>query len=218
LNTGHLRALQNQKCLTDRALPFAQGQDKREIFAIKSKRPAALAVALLAMLVTARGQIFVSVNNGFNGLSAVGEYNLNGTPVNTSLITGLNVPSGIVVSGGNLFVANAGSGTIGEYTTSGATVNASLLTVDANDDNQLAASGSELFVTIRNSGDGGGGVAEYTLGNTPGTVSSSDPSFITGLYEPTGIAVEFVPKLSTWTLLAGGLLALISVTIKRRRA
>jgi hypothetical protein len=177
LNTGHLRALQNQKCLTDRALPFAQGQDKREIFAIKSKRPAALAVALLALLVTARGQIFVSVNNGFNGLSAVGEYNLNGTPVN-----------------------------------------ANLLTVDANDDNQLAASGSELFVTIRNSGDGGGGVAEYTLGNTPGTVSSSDPSFITGLYEPTGIAVEFVPKLSTWTLLAGGLLALISVTIKRHRA
>jgi hypothetical protein len=47
--------------------------------------------------------------------------------VNASLISGFNVPSGIAVSGSNLFVTNYYNGMIGEYTTSGATVNASLI-------------------------------------------------------------------------------------------
>jgi len=45
--------------------------------------------------------------------------------VNASLISGLNGPLGIAISGSDLFVVNGT--TIGEYTTSGATVNASLV-------------------------------------------------------------------------------------------
>ena len=47
--------------------------------------------------------------------------------MNASLVSGLNAPGGIAVSGSTLFVTNTNSGTIGEYTTSGATVNASLV-------------------------------------------------------------------------------------------
>jgi hypothetical protein len=64
----------------------------------------------------------ISYGNG------IGEYNADGTPVNTSFITGLVWPSGLAVSGNDLFVANEIGGVIGEYTTSGATVNASLIT------------------------------------------------------------------------------------------
>ena len=46
--------------------------------------------------------------------------------MNTSLVSGLNSPTGIAVDGSNLFVAN-GNGTIGEYTTSGATVSDPLI-------------------------------------------------------------------------------------------
>ena len=62
------------------------------------------------------------------GRGIVGEYTTSGATVNASLITGLNAPYGIAVSGSNLFVANSFSGTVGKYTTSGATVNASLIT------------------------------------------------------------------------------------------
>ena len=59
---------------------------------------------------------------------AIGEYNAaTGATVNATLISGLNGPGGIAISGGNLFVANFASGTIGEYTLSGETVNASLI-------------------------------------------------------------------------------------------
>jgi len=64
----------------------------------------------------------------------IGEYGLNGSPVNASLISGLHDPNGIAISGNNLFVAEnqlfeafENNGTIGEYTTSGTTVNATLI-------------------------------------------------------------------------------------------
>ncbi len=47
--------------------------------------------------------------------------------VNASLISGLIAPSGIAVSGGDLFITDLQAGTIGEYNTSGATVNAALI-------------------------------------------------------------------------------------------
>jgi len=49
--------------------------------------------------------------------------------VNAALISGLDEPFGIAVSGSDLFVTNTATGTIGEYTTSGATVNAALIPV-----------------------------------------------------------------------------------------
>ena len=87
------------------------------------------------------GQIFVS-NNG-NG--TIGEYNLDGTTVNASLVSALHGAQGVAVSGSDLFVANFSSGTIGEYTTSGATVNASLIS-GLSGPIGIAVSGSDLFV------------------------------------------------------------------------
>src|ERR1039457_1584723 len=86
---------------------------------------AAVAVAALwAMPGTARGQIFET--NYFG--NTIGEYTTSGTTVNSTLISGLNTPECIAVSGGTLFVTNASAGTIGEYTTLGTTVNSALIT------------------------------------------------------------------------------------------
>jgi hypothetical protein len=84
----------------------------------------AAATALWAMPATARAQIFVV--NHQNG--TIGEYTTSGATVNASLISGLNNPGGVAVSGTNLFVVNNGTNSIGKYTTAGATVNASLIT------------------------------------------------------------------------------------------
>ena len=51
-----------------------------------------------------------------------------GATTNPALVTGLDSPTGIAVSGGDVFVTNSVAGTVSEYTTSGATVNASLIT------------------------------------------------------------------------------------------
>ena len=86
-----------------------------------------VAAAVLAMQATARGDTIFETNYGNK---TIGAYTTSGATVNASLITGLNGPVGIAVSGSDLFVANTpsiGIDTIGEYTTSGATVNASLV-------------------------------------------------------------------------------------------
>ena len=75
----------------------------------------------------AGGTIFVT-----NELdNTVGAYTTSGATVNAALISGLNDPFGIAVSGSDLFVVSAGgtpgNGAIGAYTTSGATVNAALI-------------------------------------------------------------------------------------------
>jgi hypothetical protein len=77
--------------------------------------------------------LFGSVANADNifvvnqGARTIGEYTTSGATVNAALISGLNSPTAIAVSGSDLFVVNAGSGTIGEYTTSGATVATALI-------------------------------------------------------------------------------------------
>jgi hypothetical protein len=132
---------------------------------------------------TARGQIFVA-NEG-NG--TIGEYNLDGTTVNASLISGLNDPWAIVVSGSDLFEANLGSSTIGEYTTSGVTVNAALIS-GLNNPEGIAVEGNNLFVA----NEGNGTVGEYT---TSGAVENA--TIISGLPEASAVAVDgndlFVP-------------------------
>jgi hypothetical protein len=131
----------------------------------------AAAATLWAMTPTARGQdIFVS--NSSTG--TIGEYTTSGATVNASLISGLNAPAGIAVSGSNLFIANfasgitpADNGTVGEYTTSGATVNASLIS-GLNGPTGIAVSGSDLLVgDYFNAGFGGppdfvGQIGDYT--------------------------------------------------------
>lgn len=76
-------------------------------------------------LAVANGHLFIS---DFS-LGTIGEYTLDGTPINTSLISGLQGPCGIAISGNDLYVANTLGNTIGEYTLSGATINSALISV-----------------------------------------------------------------------------------------
>src|SRR5437764_11327740 len=89
---------------------------------------ACVASAFCAMPGTIPAQIFVT--NFKTG--TVGEYTTSGATVNPDLISGLNGPNGIAVSGGNLFVTSlnltGNTGRIGQYTTSGVTVNPALIT------------------------------------------------------------------------------------------
>src|SRR5205809_7405195 len=81
---------------------------------------AAVAAALCLIPVTSRAEIFVTNSNN----NTIGEYNATtGATINSSFISsGLNVPGGIALSGGNLFVANFSNNTIGVYNaTTGAT-------------------------------------------------------------------------------------------------
>ena len=108
----------------------------------------------------------------------------------------MNSPTGIAVSGNDLFIASFSSQehsyVIGEYTTSGSTVNASLITgFDASQG--IAISGNNLFVS--NTGDGT--VGEYTTSGA--TVNTS---LISGLGTPYGIVISPVPEPSTIALAA----------------
>ena len=102
--------------------------------------------------------------------------------MNASLVSGLNSPVGIAVSGSNLFVTNVDNGTIGEYTTSGAVVNASLVS-GLSSPYGIAVSGSNLFVV--NQRRQHGTIGEYT---TSGAVVNA--SLVSGLSSPIGIAVS----------------------------
>src|SRR6266496_2660730 len=110
----------------------------------------------------AHGQIFVT--NEASG--TVGEYDAaTGATINSALVSGLNAPAGIAVSGGNLWVVQPFAGTIGEYNaTTGATVNASLVSGLVGNSYFMALSGGNLFVTSYNEGT----IGEYdaTTGST----------------------------------------------------
>ena len=106
-------------------------------------------------------------------------------PVNPRLVSGLEGPYAIALSGPDLFVTNTVyPGTVGEYTTSGATVNATLISgLNGNDNGPygIAVSGPDIFV-INPSTDG---VGEYTTSG-----ATINASLISGLNGPVGIAVS----------------------------
>src|SRR5579863_9154087 len=100
-----------------------------DIIALKIKIPTlssfagalcAGAVYLLAGSAPAQNLYVAMVGNG-----TVGEYGLDGSTINASLISGLDNNSySIAISGNDLFV---GGNNVGEYTTSGAAINTSLI-------------------------------------------------------------------------------------------
>ena len=135
-------------------------------------------VTLGSMPATVRADNIIYVTN--EGSGTIGEYTTSGATVNASLVSGLDEPFGIAVSGSDLFVADYGYGRIGEYTTSGATVNASLvsgLICPAG----IAVSGPDLFVATPENST----IGEYTTSGA--TVNAS---LVSGLSNPHGIAVS----------------------------
>src|SRR5450759_792596 len=148
----------------------------------------AVLLGLLSMN-AAHAQIFV-VNTSAD---TIGEYTNSGATVNASLVSGLNEPLGIAVSGSNLFVTNGyggttGAGTIGEYNAiTGATVNASLVS-GLNYPFGIDVSGSDLFVANNNFGTiyNAGTIGEYNAI----TGAAVNASLVSGLNYPIGLAVS----------------------------
>lgn len=134
-----------------------------------------------------RGQIFVVDSP----TGVVGAYHLDGTPINVSLISGLNAPTGIVVSGSTLFIADTNTSTgnyqIGEYTITGSVINSSLITLPANaNPYDLALSGTTLFVANQNN----------TIGAYTTTGATINDSLITGVMAQ-GLAVTGTTLFNT---------------------
>jgi hypothetical protein len=142
-----------------------------------------IALALTCSLAATKGQVYVVNTDG----NTIGEYGLNGSPINTSLITGLNHPQGITIVGNDLFVANEYGGSIGEYTTSGATVSGSLISSGLDFPWGIASSGGNLYVANQ----GNAVISEYT---TSGSLLNS----ITTVGTPPDVAVSggniFIPS------------------------
>ena len=147
------------------------------------------ALAVLALLFFAatycRAQIFVteSGDRGF-GEGFVGEYCMNGSTMDASLVSGLSVPQGIAVSGSDMFVADSLSYGINEYTTAGTTVDSDFNTAELSEPSGIAISGSDLFV-VGSSGrveewtTSGGNVSFSLISGTSGSafniaISGSD--------------------------------------------
>src|SRR5689334_15926082 len=78
------------------------------------------------------------------GDGTVGEYADSGAPINPTLITGLDTPIGLAVSGNFLYVTSRDAGTIGKYTITGQTVNAALVS-GLSTPIGIAVSGNNLF-------------------------------------------------------------------------
>jgi hypothetical protein len=78
----------------------------------------------IGILASAQAQIYVTTFVA----GKVEAYDFNGQTINSSLLSGLDSPLGIAVSGSDLFVSHANQGRIGLYTTSGGTTNASFIT------------------------------------------------------------------------------------------
>jgi hypothetical protein len=121
----------------------------------------------------------------------IGKYVLGATPgtldsSTPSFISGLSGgPNAIAVNGTNVFVQNNLTGVIGEYDLTGAPVAPSLITVP--NSQCLALSGSDLYVASYSGGTFT--IGKYTLGATPGTIASFNPSLITGSGGPMAISV-----------------------------
>jgi hypothetical protein len=127
----------------------------------------------------ARAQIYVtSPGSAMSGTGTISEYSTSGMPIHAPVVSGLDDPLGIALSGSDLFVALHFDGKVAEYNaTSGATVNPSVVSGLGGDTNDVAVSGSDLFVAHGNT------IGEYTTSGSP-----VSPSFITGLSTPDGIA------------------------------
>lgn len=119
---------------------------------------------LLTIVIIAAAVLNASAQAGYLFVSSnLGEYRLDGSIVNASLIPGLD-PYSLAVSGTNIYAASTDN-QIGKYSTSGKTINASLITGPAGAVFfGIAISGTNLFVAnfVAN-----GTVVEYTTAGTP---------------------------------------------------
>lgn len=125
--------------------------------------------------------IYVTTANGFGsgGPGSAGRYDFDGTPINASLVTGLNAPFGIAASSSNLFITNNDTGVVGKYGLDGTAVNATLLSIPGV--TGVTVDGSTLYL----SDQANAAIQAYDLdGNL------INGSLVTGLVGPRQIAVS----------------------------
>lgn len=158
--------------------------------------------------------IFVlnAITNGSPGAGgSIAEFNLDGTAASSNpssqIITGLQSPVGLAVSGSNVFFTEQFVNSVFDFNTTTNTLTTLIsdaVTSNANlsDPAQLAVDGSNLYVVNA----GNGTVGEFT---TSGDVVNA--SLITGIGGVTGIAIVDAPEPSVWSmvllLMLGGLMS-----------
>jgi len=116
--------------------------------------------------------------------STVGEYTTSGSPVNASLVTGIQDLNYAAISGNSLYLSNEGSpNRVGEYNaTTGAAIKSSLVTLSPGVAEGVAVSGGNLFLVD---------TADNVIGEYNATTGAViNKSFITGLNLPTAIAIS----------------------------
>jgi len=106
--------------------------------------------------------------------------------VNAALVSGLNHPYGIAISGNDLFVTNFSGNTVGEYdATTGATINASLIS-GLSGPAGIALLDGDLLVVNSTSG---------TIGRYNATTGATvNAALISGLQNPQNIIVVSPPS------------------------
>ncbi len=136
------------------------------------------AFLVLCFLAVPAAQIFVANFGTQANPGSIGTYNLDGTPIDPALITGVNRPEAIAVAGTNLFVTKVGGedlgqilfDTVSEYTTSGAVVNDTLIS-PLFIASGVTVSGTNLYVSSSS------GIGKYTTSGSPINASLvSDPN------------------------------------------
>ena len=141
-----------------------------------------LSAALWSLPCSVRGQLYVAQL----GTNIVGEYDATtGAAINSSFITGLSDPEGLLLSGTALFMTSAGNYTVGKYdATSGMATNANLITTGLLAPNSLALSGNNLFVAS-------GGNIHYPVSEYNATTGAAiNANFVTGLVGPNRLAIS----------------------------
>ncbi|HEY4235341.1 MAG TPA: hypothetical protein VGM76_18055 [Lacipirellulaceae bacterium] len=170
----------------------------------------------------------VNQGNGGPGSNTIKTFDAsNGALHNPAFVSGLNVPADIAVSGGYLYVVNNainhatltdGIGTVGKYdAATGATVNASLIS-NLSSPVGVALSGNDLFVS--NSYDFSQGIDfnQGTVGEYDATNGAAlNPSLITGLNVPLGLAIGTVPEARQWLMVGAVAMGAMGVNWARRR-
>lgn len=120
-------------------------------------------------------------------IGTVGEYNaITGAPINSTLVSGLSLPSGLALSGNNLYVLDRNLGTIGEYNaTTGAAIHSALVSGLNADPISIAISGNSLYLVNMNLA-GSGSISEYNAT----TGASINSALVSGLGLPSSIAIS----------------------------
>ena len=144
-------------------------------------RRAALLLVVSATISTssARGSIYVTNI----GPDKIGKYNDDGTAANSSLVTGLSNPYGLVLSDDatSLFVTGFFVGSVGQYdATTGAAINPSLIT-GLTAPIGIALSGDNLFISDSSAG---------TIGKYTTSGATINAALVSGLSQPRNVAVS----------------------------